>query len=77
MYNKYDYELLGIIICFTFVNKSWSNLCRSGWRLIACGGESRQTSVLLLLVDALPLSLGELQKAVHGSQVDQQRLRGV
>lgn len=53
------------------------NLCWSGWRLIAGGGESSQTSVLLLLVNALPLGLGELQKTVHGPQVDQERLGGV
>lgn len=67
-----------LIICFTFArNLSWLNLCRSGRRLIAGGGEPGQASVLLLLVDALSLGLRQLQEAVHGPQVDQQRLGGV
>lgn len=44
---------------------------------IAAGREARQAPVLLLLVDAIPLGLRELQEAVHGPQVDQQRLGGV
>lgn len=54
-----------------------ADLCGSWRRIIAAGGESSQTSVLLLLVDALPLRLRELQEAVHGPKVDQQRLGGV
>lgn len=54
-----------------------ADLCRSGRRLIAGGGESGQTSVLLLLVNALSVHLWELQETVHGPQVDQQRLGGV
>ena len=54
-----------------------TDLCGSRWRFIAGGGESSQASVLLLLVNALSLSFGELQEAIHGTQVDQQRLRGM
>lgn len=67
-----------LIIGFAFAkNFSRTNLCRSGRRLIAGGGESGETPVLLLLVNALPLHLWQLQKTVHGPQVDQQRLGGV
>lgn len=67
-------------LLFDFISLSvglLADLCGSRWRVIAAGGESNQASVFLLLVDALPLSLGELQEAVHGAQVDQQRLGGV
>lgn len=67
-----------LIICFLFAkNLSWPNLCGSGRRLVAGGSESGQASVFLLLVDALSLGLGQLQEAVHGPQVDQERLGGV
>lgn len=54
-----------------------ADLCGSWWRVAAAGCEPRQASFFLLLIDALPLCLWELQEAVHGPQVDQQRLRGV
>lgn len=67
-----------LIIGFAFAeNFGRTNLCRSGRRLVAGGGESGETPVLLLLVNALPLHLWQLQEAVHGPQVDQQRLGGV
>lgn len=67
-----------LIIGFTFEkNFSRTDLCRSGRRLIAGGGESGEAPVLLLLVNALSLHLWQLQKTVHGPQVDQQRLGGV
>lgn len=70
-------EILQILIDYLFYIRKEPNLCRSGRRLIAGGGESGQTSVLLLLVNALSLGLWQLQETVHGPQVDQQRLGGV
>lgn len=54
-----------------------ADLCGSWWGVVAARCKSSQASVFLLQVDELPLSLGQLQEAVHGPQVDQQRLGGL
>ena len=60
----------------TLISCLQADLCGSRWR-VAAWDESSQGSVFLLQVDAIPLSLVHLQEAVHGPQVDQQRLGGV
>ena len=42
----------------------------------AHGGGGGQAPLALVLVDAIPLDLRQLQEVLHGSQVHQQRLRG-
>lgn len=54
-----------------------ANLRGSGRCVVAAGCESSQTSLLLFLVNAIPLGLGELQETIHGPQVDQQGLGGM
>lgn len=54
-----------------------ADLCGSGRCVVAAGRESGQTPLLLVLVDAIPLGLGELQETVHGPQVDQKGLGGM
>lgn len=60
--------------CLTWLVQIHTDLVGPGRSVVAADCNACQTSFLLLLVDALPLGLGELQEAVHGPQVDQQRL---
>lgn len=43
-----------------------------GWMAVVAAG----AALPLLLVDAIPLALRQVEEVLHGLQVDQQRLRG-
>lgn len=59
-------------------DKIWYLYRSAGWSADkwsgAHGRGCRQATLPLLLIDAITLSLRQLQEVLHGAQVDQQRL---